>query len=197
MSVTITVEDVDETPVVTGPNIPEVAENGGTSVANYTATDPDETGIDWVLTGSDSGAFTLSGGALTINEAPDYEEKNRYRVIISAREQGGGTSVGRLIVTVNVTNVDEPGMVEVPVSEPRVGQRLTATVSDQDGGVGSIEWKWERQPTRGDWTPIPGATSRTYTPAREDNGHDLRVTVDLPGRPRTWQDGDLPVRQVR
>ena len=192
VAVTITVEDVDETPVVTGPNTPEVAENGGTSVATYTATDPDETGIDWVLTGSDSGAFILSGGALTINEAPDYEEKNRYRVTIEAREQGGGTSVGRLIVTVNVVNVDEPGILDVPVSEPRVGQRLTATVSDQDGGVDSVDWKWERRSTGGDWTPIPGATSRTYTPAREDNGHDLRVTAIYrdghgPGKTETYQ----------
>ena len=44
VSVTITVEDVDETPVVTGPNTPEVAENGVTSVATYTATDPDKGG---------------------------------------------------------------------------------------------------------------------------------------------------------
>ena len=111
---------------------------------------------------------------------------------IEAREQGDGTSVGRLSVTVNVTNVDEPGMVEVPVSEPRVGQLLTATVSDQDGGVGSIEWKWERRPSGGDRTPIPGATTRSYTPAREDNGHDLRVTAICrdghgPGKAETYQ----------
>ena len=213
VSVTITVEDVDETPVVTGPNTPEVAENGGTSVAAYTATDPDETGIDWVLTGSDSDAFILFGGALTINEAPDYEEKKRYRVTIEAREQGGGTSVGRISVTVNVVNVDEPGMVEVPVSEPRVGQRLSATVSDQDGGVGSIEWKWERRPSGGNWTPIPGATSRSYTPARGDNGHDLRVTAIYrdghgPGKTETHQfarpvelrphfDADTATRSIR
>ena len=190
--VTITVEDVDETPVVAGPVSPEVAENGATGVATYTATDPDVEGIEWVLTGTDSGAFTLTGGALAFREIPDHEERNRYRVTIEAREQGDGTSVGRLSVTVNVTNVDEPGMVQVPVSEPRVGQRLTATVSDQDGGVGSIEWKWERRPSGGNWTPIPGATSRTYTPVRGDNGLDLRVTAIYrdghgPGKTETYQ----------
>ena len=177
VTVTITVEDVDETPVISGPTAVNIAENGDTSVATYTATDPDEEGIEWVLTGTDSGAFTLSGGALAFKEIPDHEEKNRYRVTVEVREQGGGTSVGRLSVTVSITNIDEPGMVEVPVSEPRVGQRLTATVSDQDGGVGSIEWKWERRPSGGNWTPIPAATSRTYTPTRADNGHDLRVTA--------------------
>ncbi len=192
VSVTITVEDVDETPVVFGPNNSEVAENGNTSVATYTATDPDQEGIAWVLTGSDSAAFTLSGGVLTFNEVPDYEEKNQYRITIEVHEQSGGTSVGRLSVTVNIVNVDEPGMVEVPVSEPRVRQRLSATVSDQDGGVGSVEWKWERRPSGGDWIPIQGATSRTYTPAREDNGHDLRVTAIYrdghgPGKTETYQ----------
>ena len=177
ITVTITVEDVDEVPVVSGPDSPSVAENGGSTVATYTATDPDGTGIEWALTGSDSGAFTLSGGILTLNEVADYEEKTRYRVTVEAREQGGGTSVGSLRVTVNVTNVDEPGMIEIDVSEPRVGQRLSPTVEDPDGGVGSIEWKWERRASGGAWTSIPRATSQSYTPTRDDNGHDLRVVA--------------------
>ena len=175
VDVTITVEDVDETPVISGPNAPEVTENGGTTVATYTATDPDETGIDWALTGSDSDALTLSGGILTLNSVPDYEEKNSYRVTVEVREWSPGTSVDRHSVTVRVTNVDEPGMVEIDVSEPRVGQRLSPTVEDPDGGVGSIEWKWERRVSGGAWTPIPRATSRSYTPTRDDNGYDLRV----------------------
>ena len=63
------------------------------------------------------------------------------------------------------------------MSEPRVGQPLRATVSDPDGGVGSIEWKWERRESGGDWTPIPGATSNTYIPTRDDSGNDLRVVA--------------------
>ena len=177
VTVTVTVEDVDETPVVSGPTSPEVAENGNTNVATYTSTDPDEKGIEWVLTGTDSGDFTLSGGDLAFNELPNYEEKNQYRVTIEAHEQGDGTSIARLSVTVRVTNVDEPGMVVVPVNEPRVGQQLTPTVVDPDEGVGSIEWKWEHREAGGDWTPIPGGTSRSYTPTRDDNGKELRVTA--------------------
>ena len=52
VSVTITVEDVDETPVVSGPTSPEVAENGNPGVATYTTTDPDLKGIDLDLSGS-------------------------------------------------------------------------------------------------------------------------------------------------
>ena len=193
VDVTITVEDVDEMPEISGPNNPEVAENGTTNVATYSSTDPDNKGIDWELTGTDSDDFNLnSGGTLTFNAVPDFEEKNSYRVAIEAREQGDGTSVGRLNVTVRVTNVDEPGMVEVAVSEPRVGQRLTPTVSDPDGGVGSIEWKWERLESGGDWTPIPTATSQSYTPTRDDDGYDLRVTAiyrdrEGPGKTETFE----------
>ena len=193
VTVTITVEDVDETPEVTGPTTVEVAENGGTNVATYSSTDPDNKGIDWELTGTDSDDFNLnSGGALTFNAVPDFEEKNSYRVAIEAHEQGNGTSVARLNVTVRVTNVDEPGVVEVAVSEPQVGQRLTPTVSDPDGGVGSIEWKWERRESGGDWTPIPTATSQSYTPTRDDDGYDLRVTAiyrdrEGPGKTETFE----------
>ena len=183
---------MDETPVISGPVSPEVAENSGTAVATYTATDPDGTGINWVLSGTDDDAFTLSGGALTFNAVPDFETRSQYRITIEAREQTPGTSVARLNVTVRVANVDEPGMVVVPVSEPRVGQQLTPTVEDLDGGVGSIEWKWERRDPGGDWSPIPGATSRSYTPTRDDNGKELRVVAiyrdrEGPGKTHTHQ----------
>ena len=176
--VTITVEDVDEMPEISGPNNPEVAENGSTNVATYSSTDPDNKGIDWELTGTDSDDFNLnSGGTLTFNAVPDFEEKNSYRVTIEAHEQGDGTSVARLNVTVRVTNVDEPGVVQANSLEPRVGQQLTPTLVDPDEGVGSSEWKWERRESGGDWSPIPGATSSTYTPTRDDNGYELRVTA--------------------
>ena len=178
VDVTITVEDVDETPVISGPSMVDFAEGAAGTVATYTATDPDDKGIDWMLTGSDDDAFTLSsGGVLTFNAVPDFETKSQYRTTIEAREQSPGTSVARVSVTIRITNVDEDGMVAVPVSEPRVGQQLTPTVEDPDGGVGSIEWKWESRESGGDWTSIPGATSRSYTPTRDDNGKNLRVTA--------------------
>ena len=196
--VIITVEDVDETPVVTGETSPEFEENAVGNVATYSATDPDNEGIAIELSGTDSEDFELSGGVLTFKEVPNFEEPadsngdNRYQVTIEAREQGDGTGVGRLSVAVQVANVDEPGVVEVSVSEPRVGQQLTPTVVDPDEGVGSIGWKWERRDPVGDWTPIPGATSRSYTPTRDDNGKELRVTAIYrdkqgPGKTKTHE----------
>ena len=63
---------------------------------------------------------------------------------VEAREQGDGASVGRLNVTIRVTNVDEPGVVETNVEEPRVGQTVRLNVEDEDGGVNVSEWKWEK-----------------------------------------------------
>ena len=195
VSVTITVEDVDETPVVTGPTTVDFDEGVTGTVATYAATVPDNKGIEWVLAGTDSDDLTLSGGTLTFNDIPDYETKSQYRVTIEAHEQSPGTSVGRLDVTVRVTNVDEDGAVEVLVSEPRVGQQLTPTVQDPDGGVGSIEWKWESRESGGDWSSISGATSRSYTPTRDDNGKNLRVNGHIPRQAGPRQDGDPHIQQ--
>ena len=214
VDVTITVEDMDETPVVSGPARPEIAENSGTEVATYTATDPDNEGIQWVLSGTDSEDFSLSsGGVLSLKEVPNYEAKSQYRISVEAHEQGGGTSVGRLSVTVQVTNVDETGAIEIDVSEPRVGQRLTPMVVDPDGGVTSVEWKWETQQPGGDWTKSPRGTSQNFTPTREDSGGELRVVAIYrdsqgPGKTHTHEfaspvvlrpyfDSDTATRSIR
>ena len=205
VSVTITVEDVDETPMVSGPTSPEVAENSNTGVATYTATDPDNKGIDWVLTGSNSEVFTLSGSALsatlTLNAVPNFEGKNRYQVTLEARERGDGASVGRLNVTIRVTNVDEPGVLVTNVEAPRVGQTVRLNVEDEDGGVRVTEWKWERgessgpcgtvdSPTVTTWETVSGARSSSYTPTAADQGHCIRATAfynDRAGTGRTEQ----------
>ena len=195
VTVTITVEDVDETPVISGPQTVDFDEGGTGTVATYTATDPDDTGIDWVLTGTDREDFTLSsGGILTFNEEPDFENpadsggNNDYRITIEAHEQSPGTSVARLNATVRVTNVDEPGVVEANAEEPRVGQTLRLKVEDDDGGESVSKWKWEKgepnspcgtvdSPTVTNWETIPGASGSSYTPTAADQGHCIRVTA--------------------
>ena len=196
VSVTVTVEDVDETPEVSGPSSLEFDEgtSTGTSLATYTSTNPDLTGIDLVLSGADSEDFTLSGSTLTFNEPPDFEEPadsnrdNRYQVTVEAREQGDGASIGRLNVTISVTNVNEPGVLETNVEEPRVGQALRLNVADEDGGESVTEWKWERgepnspcgavdSPTVTTWETITGARSSSYTPTVADQGHCIRATA--------------------
>ena len=155
------------------------------------------------MSGADAEDFTISsGGALAFNEVPDFEEPadsnrdNRYQVTIEAREQGDGTSVGRLNVTIQVTNVDERGMIETNVEEPRVGQPVRLNVVDADGGERVTKWKWERgEPnspcgTVTTWETITRARSNSYTPTVDDQGHCIRVTAfynDRTGTGRTEQ----------
>ena len=192
VSVTITVEDLNETPVVSGESSLELEEGTGTGItlAAYTSTDPDREGIDLNLSGTDSEDFTLSSsGVLSFSEVPNFEEPadsnrdNRYQITVEAREQGDGTSVGRLNVTISVTNVDEPGVLEANVEEPRVGQTMRLKVEDEDGGVSVREWKWERGDPNGSctavttWESINSARSSSYTPTAADQGHCIRATA--------------------
>ena len=205
VTVTITVEDVDETPVVSGASSLDVEEDTGTgtALATYTSTDPDREGIDLALSGTDSEDFTLSSsGTLAFREVPDFEDPadsnrdNRYQVTVEAREQGDGTSIGRLNVTIRVTNLDEPVTVEADVEQPHVGQTMYLTVEDEDGSVIVREWKWERGDPNGScgsvttWETINGARSSRYSPTAEDRGHCIRVIIfynDRAGTGRTAQ----------
>ena len=165
-------------------------------------------GIDLVLSGTDTEDFTLSGsGVLTFNEVPNFEEPadsnrdNRYQVTVEAQEQGDGTSVGRLNVTIRVTNVDERGVLGTNVEEPRIGQTVRLNVEDEDGGVNVTEWKWEKgdrngscgtvdSPTVTTWGTISGARSSSYTPTSADQGHCIMATAfynDRAGTGRTLQ----------
>ena len=111
ITVTITVNDVDESPALAGEDSVEYAENGLLPVATYTATDPEGESLDWDLSGADSGDFDISRGILSFSTAPDYESpadtgsNNVYEVTVEASD--GTTSSATLNVTVTVTPVDE------------------------------------------------------------------------------------------
>ena len=120
---------------VSGITSRDYVENGAASVATYAVADAGDSTITWSLSGDDSEDFTLSSsGVLTFSEVPNFEEPadsnrdNRYQITVEAREQGDGTSVGRLNVTISVTNVDEPGVLEANMEEPRVGQTMRLKV---------------------------------------------------------------------
>ena len=118
--VTVTVEDVDEPPEITGTStIGDYDENGSGAVATYTARDPEgDSSITWSLAGSDRGDFDITDGVLTFTNSPDYERpadsgsNNRYEVTVQAIDSNNKR--GELHVDVIVKNVDEPPVTDRP-----------------------------------------------------------------------------------
>ena len=111
---TVTIEEPNNPPVITTTSPITVKENQ-TTVATLEATDSDNDPITgWSITGgADSTLFNLtSSGVLTFKTAPDYENpsdtgsNNSYEVEVTASD--GTDDSAPLMITVNVTNVNEP-----------------------------------------------------------------------------------------
>ena len=183
--VTVTVTGVDEPPALSGDDTPAIADDGAMFVSTYTVADPegDAVGaITWSLAGTDSSYFTIEDGRVSFRATPDYENTNHaagYDVTVQAAVAGQSSPL-TLAVTATVVNIDEAGVVSLSTAQPEDGVALTATLSDLDGGVSGLTWRWRRATTTdGPWTTILGrpARSDTYTPTRDDAGHYLQVTA--------------------
>ena len=112
IEVTVTVEDVNEPPVVTGTETFNYRENGTANLYTFRATDPERSAIAWSLTGPDDSYFTIGdNGVLSFASPPDYEiptdsdRDNVYEVTVVARDDAFNS--GTLDVTVTVTDQDE------------------------------------------------------------------------------------------
>ena len=200
ITVTITVDDENEKPEVSGQDSIPYLENGTGSVATYTAADPERDRISWSLAGTDSGDFTIDRGALSFRAAPDFENPadanrdNVYQVTVRASD---GPNEGTLPVTVTVTNVDEAGAILLSSVQPQVGTALTAALTDLDGVSGAIAWSWERSLNgTSNWSAI-GAKSATYTPANDDVGYYLRVTASYDDREGSGKSADRVLESVQ
>ena len=177
ITVTVTVNDVNEAPTLTGDTAVDYRENSATDVATYTARDPERGTITWTLAGVDHGFFAIDGGVLRFGDPPDHEASrgNRYRVKVRASD---GTHLDALNVTVTVTNENDPGSIELSMPLPRVGVSLAATLVDPDTPVTALMWQWQSSASsNGAWGLIDGADSRIYTPAEADLGRYLRATA--------------------
>ena len=173
-------------PTITGLQAVDYAEDSTAAVATYSATDPD-TGdtLTWSLTGGDAISFTFSpttGTSTTVSFAegtsPDYETKKSYSFTVKVSDVHGGEDTHS--VTVTITNVEEPGTVTLdPETGLRVGQTVTATLTDEDDTAITPIWQWSR-----DGTPV--GTSASYTAVVGDlTAANLTVTA-------TYSDGVGP-----
>ena len=132
---TYVAEDDDEADMGEG-NVPKLS-LAGDDAAEFVLSDPiadDET---------NAGAVELRFKAKPNFEAPtDANQDNAYKVTIVATDKKG--LKGTKDLTVEVMNIDEPGSVGLSNIQPGVGQAITATLTDPDGGVSDMKWQWAR-----------------------------------------------------
>ena len=216
-TVTIMVLNVNEAPEFKADDPDNYAENGTDPVATFTATDPEGADVDWSVMGPDGADFEIDGGVLTFKNPPDFETPkgtndnnndgdtddegedaggNVYQVTVRATEvraadAEGPTEFTIQDITVTVTNVEEPGTIDLSRLQPQNDQPLTATLTDPDGPatVGQpigVSWQWSvpkvsRPELNNDKHWSDAATSldnlATYTPlaASDNDGKILRV----------------------
>ena len=153
----------------------------GEDIGEVTATDSD-TGdvLTYSLSGTDGTSFQLedqTSGQIETYEALDYETKNSYSVVVTAKDPS--TASDTITVTINVTDVDEPGVLTLSPSQPRVGSAVRAGLTEPDDGLSNLSWGWHRSldKSSGSWSPISGETSDRYTPVADDVGYYLRATA--------------------
>ena len=167
---------VDLAPGLTGPAAASHPEGKrGLRLAAYEANDD----VAWSLTGADAASFTIADGLLRFADPPDHESPadqgadSVYDVTVNA---GDGTNTETRTVAVTVTDRSEPGFVSLSPLRPRLGQAVTAALSDPDTPTG-VAWVWERSTGPGAWETIEGEVAAVYTPGAADSDRYLRATA--------------------
>ena len=167
-----------------------VPENSGANVSvgsPVSATGGDSDPLHYTLSGDDASSFTIvstSGQIRTKSGVTyNYESTSSYDVTVNVRDNKDSAGDpdtdddDSIDVTINLSNVDEPGTVTITGDEEG-GETLTASVSDIDGTVSGLSWKWERGASAsGPFAPISGATDNTYTTVAVDVNRYLRATA--------------------
>ena len=95
---------------------------------------------------------------------------------ITARDPSGGA--GNVALTIDVTNVNEPGLVTLTPTSPTASRTLTVTLTDPDQNISGVSWTWAWAPSpAGAFTTISSVTNATYTPLPADIGRYLKATA--------------------
>ena len=161
-----------------------------------TATDPESDILTYSMWGNDTAFFVIDGstGQITVGSGTllDYESgPTRFEVIVSVHD--GRDAYGNydamvddfIVVSIDLSNVDEAGTVSVSLEQPEIGTALVVSLSDPDGSLSDISWQWARSMDGSDWSDVSGANSDSYVPVAVDVGSYLRATA-------SYRDGHGP-----
>ncbi len=198
-----TITDDDDPPTVTLVLTPDtITEAGGGSTVTATLDHPSSESTTVTVTATPespavAGDYTLSAnpemtipagattstGTVTITAVDNDVDAPRKTVTVSATATNTQGITPPQDVTLTITddeNVAATGRPTIDDNTPVVGETLTATVDasdidDPDGLTGAtFTWQWFRV-RGGTATPIPKATSATYTVVAEDVTFTLKV----------------------
>ena len=145
--------------------------------------------LAYSLTGADETSFTVDNiGQIKVGATTtlDYEAvKDSYTVIVRVHDNknangGPDTTIdATIVVTIDVTDLDEAGTVTLSTYQPTARAQVTATLTDPDGVVeGTTIWQWAKADAQnGTYTDIGGQTSASYTPPDGDVGKFLKATA--------------------
>ena len=190
ITVTVTVTNVNEEPVVTGDDdAPSLQENSSATIATYTGTDPERDTLTWSVSSNDF--WISSRGRLYFRTPPSYEAGQTYTVTVTATDDDETTPLsGSLAVSVTVTDAEEEGVVAITPTRGWVDvpTQFIADLTDDDGGVTGTTWQWARSPNgRSRWTDIADETSSSYTVTAADDNQYLRASASYDRQPGQQQ----------
>ena len=133
-NVTVVVEAVNDAPSIDIASTIEVKENE-TDVATVNISDIDEDNLTLTIGGTDADSFNLSTeNVLTFKEAPDYETKTSYSIVLSLTD---GTETVTKEITISIIDVNDAAPIftsekifNAAENQTSIG---TVTASDPEG----------------------------------------------------------------
>jgi VCBS repeat-containing protein len=147
-TVTLTVTDVNEAPVITSGATATVAENAATTTVVYdaNATDPDANAtVTYSLSGADAALFNINAatGEVTLKASANFEAKPSYSFTVVATDNGNPALTGSKDVTLNVTDVNEvptfaSGTATATVAENAAASTVVFDASATDVDAGDV-----------------------------------------------------------
>ena len=183
--------DIDQTHA-TEPVNPQVAENshGGTTIGTPMSATSTAGTVSYSLTGTDAASFAINPTngeiRLAADVSPDFEAKSAYELNV----------VASTTVTIEVMNVNEPGIVNLSPQAPGVGDTVTATLTDPDCGIANAAWTWSRSDADA-WNTMAGTTQASYTTGADDIGHRIRAEVSYDDAAGTSQQANAATDAVK
>ena len=188
ITVTITVTDENEPPMISGKTSVYYAENRTDAVATYTADDPEKDPITWSLAGDDSEDFSISNtGELTFSTQPDHEnpsDKDTNNVYLVTVQASDGPNTAALDVTVTVTDAADP---------PPAPGAPTVEAAETDGHT-ALSVSWQEPATTG-IPPITGYEVEYRKEGTEDwSSENVTITGVTAAITNVLPDTDYEVR---